>query len=838
MEDGAMARRTDERVRKLARAIEAAVAGLLGALFALCVCVTPASADIAYLYDRLGRLIAVVDPASDTAIYSYDAVGNLLKIARQPSTAVSVIAFDPPSGPVGTTVTIQGTGFSTTPVQNTVTFNGTTATVSSATATQLVVTVPSGATSGAIGVTTPAGSATSTASFTVTGSNGVPTITGFTPSIAVSGTAVSITGTNFDSTAANNKVKFNAVNFATVASATATTLSTSVPPTTGSGHVSVMTAGGTATSSDDFFIPPAPYAAADVQVTGRMSTAAVSKTVTITSSGKVALIVFDGVAGQGLSLQVTGVTVASSTLKVYTPTATQLMSTTVTTSGGTFTFVTQTTGTYTILVAPASGNTGSLTLTFSTPDLVPTALTGPSSASTQQAISVSWTVANQGTGPSGPARFDSLYISPNQVCCSGATWITDLGNTTTIAAGASDSRTQSVTVPNVAAGSYYLILKVDSLNSVYEANESNNQRAIPITVTTPDLVPTALTGPSSASTQQAISVSWTVANQGTGPSGPARFDSLYISPNQVCCSGATWITDLGNTTTIAAGASDSRTQTVTVPNVPAGSYYLILKVDSLNSVYEANESNNQLATAITVTTPDLVPTALTGPASASTQQAISVSWTVANQGTGPSGPARFDSLYISPNQVCCSGATWITDLGNTTTIAAEGSNSRTQTVTVPNLAAGNYYLILKVDSLNSVYEANESNNQLATAIAVTTPDLVPTALTGPASASAQQAISVSWTVANQGTGPSGPARFDTLYISPNQVCCSGATYITDLGNTTTIAAGASDSRTQTVTVPNLAAGNYYLILKVDSLNSVYEANESNNQLATAITVGP
>ncbi len=45
------------------------------------------------------------------------------------------------SGPVGTVVTINGTGFSTTASQNTVKFNGVTATVSSATNSQIQVTV-------------------------------------------------------------------------------------------------------------------------------------------------------------------------------------------------------------------------------------------------------------------------------------------------------------------------------------------------------------------------------------------------------------------------------------------------------------------------------------------------------------------------------------------------------------------------------------------------------------------------------------------------------------------------------------------------------------------------
>src|SRR5215467_11419366 len=131
----------------------------------------PARADISYLYDDLGRLVGVVDPSGDTAIYSYDAIGNLLSITRFASSTTSVASFTPQGGPIGTFVTISGTGFSATASQNTVMFNGTAATVISSTSTQIVASVPSGATTGLIDVTTPSGSATSSTPFTVTNSS-------------------------------------------------------------------------------------------------------------------------------------------------------------------------------------------------------------------------------------------------------------------------------------------------------------------------------------------------------------------------------------------------------------------------------------------------------------------------------------------------------------------------------------------------------------------------------------------------------------------------------------------------------------------------------------------
>jgi YD repeat-containing protein len=122
---------------------------------------------ITYVYDVLGRLVAAINPSGDTAIYSYDAVGNLLKISRQNSAQLSIISTNPIRGSVGSTVTIFGTGFSATPSQNTVQFNGVTATVQSASATQLMVTIPSSATTGPITVTTSAGTVATSSSFTI-----------------------------------------------------------------------------------------------------------------------------------------------------------------------------------------------------------------------------------------------------------------------------------------------------------------------------------------------------------------------------------------------------------------------------------------------------------------------------------------------------------------------------------------------------------------------------------------------------------------------------------------------------------------------------------------------
>lgn len=88
--------------------------------------------------------------------------------------APTISSFTPASGTLGSSVTIIGTNFNATPANNTVTFNGVPAAITSASTTQLVATVPALATTGAIAVTTSNGTVTSTTNYTVT-NPGTPT---------------------------------------------------------------------------------------------------------------------------------------------------------------------------------------------------------------------------------------------------------------------------------------------------------------------------------------------------------------------------------------------------------------------------------------------------------------------------------------------------------------------------------------------------------------------------------------------------------------------------------------------------------------------------------------
>ncbi len=263
------------------------------------------SPTVRYIYDELGRLVGVIDPNGEAATYQYDAVGNILSIGRIPTNNLRIIEFTPNKGPVGSEVTIQGIGFSATPSQNTVKFfDNQTAAVTSASTTQLVVTVPSSAATGPIFVKRQSETDTTTTDFEV-GPSDVPTLSGFSPQIASSSDPVTITGTNFSGVPSDNVVGFN-LGRADIVSASATSLGTTVPPNTGSGRVRVSTPTGSVTSMTDLFIPPPPFAPSAVEVTARMMIGG-SGAVNIATAEKIGMMLFDGLQGQRVGVEIADV---------------------------------------------------------------------------------------------------------------------------------------------------------------------------------------------------------------------------------------------------------------------------------------------------------------------------------------------------------------------------------------------------------------------------------------------------------------------------------------------------------------------------------------------------
>jgi len=332
-----------------------------------------AQAGVQYVYDEAGRLVEAVAPDGAGAQYQYDPAGNITSIRRYAAGDLAIAEFTPDRGPAGATVTIYGVGFSATPSANTVKFNGVAATVSTATTTTLTTTVPAAATTGPITVAVGAKTAASASMFTVTSTpfNGAPTISAFAPTIAAQGAAVTITGQNFDASAAKNFVNFN-ITPATVTSSTAQQIKTSVPTGATSGPLKVRTAYGTATSSADFFVVPQGYTASQVGVAKRITVDGSPLSINTANVGKIAMVLFNGTQGQPLGLGIyplnfTPADGGGATIFIKKPSGGDWLDPIGLSSATSFDLpALPETGSYTMLIVPESSHTMTASLILST----------------------------------------------------------------------------------------------------------------------------------------------------------------------------------------------------------------------------------------------------------------------------------------------------------------------------------------------------------------------------------------------------------------------------------------------------------------------------------------
>jgi parallel beta-helix repeat protein len=106
-----------------------------------------------------------VDWSTWRGTYGQDLNGALGGTSAPPPAPPTITSFLPTSGPVGTLVTISGSGFTG---ATSVAFNGTAAPFTVVSSSTITATVPAGATSGPVSVTGPNGAAQSSGSFSVT----------------------------------------------------------------------------------------------------------------------------------------------------------------------------------------------------------------------------------------------------------------------------------------------------------------------------------------------------------------------------------------------------------------------------------------------------------------------------------------------------------------------------------------------------------------------------------------------------------------------------------------------------------------------------------------------
>jgi subtilase family serine protease len=434
----------------------------------------------------------------------------------------------------------------------------------------------------------------------------------------------------------------------------------------------------------------------------------------------------------------------------------------------------------------------------------------------------------------------SIYLSTDNIINT-----TDRALTTFSAdapAGTEQSYTRNVALPLVLVpGVYYLGAIADTGNRVGESRENNNagignQIHVASDI---DLVTTSVSGPSSGSPGQQISITIGIKNQGSVGAGES-FITAYFSIDSIIITDDT---ELGSVYVNKLGALVQQTVTfnTTIPTSLNGSYYIGAIADGRSDVTESNENNNSLAgnqISVASPLPDLVPASISGPTSGNQGQQIQAIVVVENQGTVTSGGFSV-GVYLSLDATITTTDIQV-GLYNLSSLAAGGQQTVTINCTIPSkLTPVTYYLGAIADGGNSVSESNENNNSLAgnqISIASAFPDLILLSVSGPSSAGLGKSIPITVVVKNQGTASSG-GFYVGVYLSTDPTMTTndkkiGTIYLNGL------AANAEQTVTINGKVPSkFSLGSYYVGAIADIEKRVAESNESNNaQVGNAISI--
>jgi glucose/arabinose dehydrogenase len=215
----------------------------------------------------------------------------------------------------------------------------------------------------------------------------------------------------------------------------------------------------------------------------------------------------------------------------------------------------------------------------------------PSRAASGAVLALTDTTTNGGTTAAPPTR-TGFWFSTNDTLGGDA----PLGARLVpgLMPGASSKGTTSVTLPTVAAGTYYLIAQADVDSDTAETDESDNV-AVKRLLVGADLTAALVVSPGSPTSTSPTTITVTTKNLG-GDLAPASSTRLYRSTNGLVDAGDALI----QTFAIPPLAPQGSEVSAATVMLPAGTYYLIAQVDAAGTVNEVSESNNTKKTKKTV----------------------------------------------------------------------------------------------------------------------------------------------------------------------------------------------------------------------------------------------
>jgi len=451
----------------------------------------------------------------------------------------------------------------------------------------------------------------------------------------------------------------------------------------------------------------------------------------------------------------------------------------------------------------------------------------PSALSIGQEANVTWKVTNTGDLPAEGLWADRIDLSGDDQIGDDTT-LASVKRPTILEPGAHYPGSGTITVPNVPPGQYWIVVHVDPGNGLPETDENDNASiAGPVAIGGTDLVTSDPVFPSEAFVMQQVDVHWKVTNTGGVAAETSWRDGLFLSGDNAV-GNDTFLSSFVRPGALEPGLHYVGGGKITIPSVPPGDYWIIIRADMDENITEIHENNNILvAGPMKISAPNLKASDLVAPEEGWTRSEIIVSWKVTNTEGVPALGTWTDGVYLSSDDQP-GNDTKLGEMDRPVELTPGHSYERAITVTIPEVEEGNYWIFLRTDQGGAVAETDEADNMLvAGPIPIRETPYANLKISEASCAISEvhlgQQFQVNLTVVNAGTGPTNASFWkDAVYFSVDQGLDATDVWIGDRGNVSFLNAGETYTSDIVATARGVSEGDYYIIVLTDATNTVYE----------------
>ena len=457
---------------------------------------------------------------------------------------------------------------------------------------------------------------------------------------------------------------------------------------------------------------------------------------------------------------------------------------------------------------------------------------------------------NDGGASAGGGWVDRVVLSRDDTIGNADDVVlAELPRTDALAPGATYDATRSFTLPLQLDGSFRIAVVADAAQQLLEpdtrADNVSALRTLALQAPGADLRVEVVDAPAAARGGDVVTLTWRVRNAGDAVTNVDSWrDAIYLSADDVLDASDSLLAEVVHGGALAVGASYTQSARVFAPNGLSGSYRFIVRSDSGNLVFEPGGDGNNDRAALTATAlapapvADLQVVAVQLPAGGVPGETRTISWTVRNTGDATAAGTWTDRVYLTSTGTLAGAVPdRVGDAGPQR--RRRGQLEQSASFQLPQLADGQYQLLVLTDALGQIYE-NPNEDTTAPWPAAVCRSCTRTCVSTRCAWRRRRSPlpRCSWPGRQQCRQQHAHRQLGRprLPVARRHVG-AGDLLLATRDVSRTLAPGASYTETASFVLPVDASGDYQLIVVSDAAQQVAELNaEGNNQAQAGVTV--